>query len=101
MNVPNNDIKDGDEIVEFIGSGPPQGTGLHRYIFLIFKQPFRIDVTNIKKIPNCSRVGRLSTSMRTFTDEYQFGTPIYGNFYQAEFDDYVPTLHAQLSSGCN
>lgn len=39
MNILNSDIKSGDEIVEYRGSGPPKDTGLHRYIFLIFKQP--------------------------------------------------------------
>uniref|UniRef100_A0A336K649 CSON010145 protein n=1 Tax=Culicoides sonorensis TaxID=179676 RepID=A0A336K649_CULSO len=100
VNVPNNDVKDGDHIVEFIGSGPPQGTGLHRYIFMIFKQQDRIDVSNIKKVRNCSRDGRLMTRAKTFIDEYQLGAPLFGNFYQAQFDDYVPELHKQLGGGC-
>lgn len=39
MNIPESDVKEGDEVVEYIGSGPPNGTGLHRYIYLVFKQP--------------------------------------------------------------
>lgn len=39
MNIPESSIENGDEVIEFIGSGPPKGTGLHRYIFLIYKQP--------------------------------------------------------------
>jgi hypothetical protein len=27
------------------------------------------------------------------------GEPIAANFYQAQYDDYVPTLHAQLGVG--
>lgn len=99
MNVPNNDVKDGDELFEFIGSGPPQGTGLHRYVFMVFKQPAKIDVTNIQKTRNCSREGRVSSSAKAFIDEHKLGDPLFGNFYQAQYDDYVPTLHKQLS-GC-
>lgn len=38
MNIPECSIEKGDEVIEFIGSGPPKGTGLHRYIFLVYKQ---------------------------------------------------------------
>lgn len=44
-----------------------------------------------------SRDGRLNTKAREFADEYKLGNPIAGNFYQAQFDDYVPVLHAQLA----
>lgn len=43
-----------------------------------------------------SRDGRLNTKARDFADEYKLGNPIAGNFYQAQYDDYVPVLHAQL-----
>ncbi|KNC21388.1 hypothetical protein FF38_12547 [Lucilia cuprina] len=48
-NIPGNDLSKGEILTAYVGSGPPQGTGLHR------------------------------------------------NFYQAEWDDYVPTVHRQLS----
>lgn len=38
VNIPGNKVSVGQTLVEYIGSGPPQGTGLHRYIFLVFKQ---------------------------------------------------------------
>lgn len=39
MNIPDNVVENGDTVIEYIGAGPPKGTGLHRYVFLIFKQP--------------------------------------------------------------
>lgn len=39
MNIPESDVGKGDEVIEYIGSGAPKGTGLHRYIFLVYKQP--------------------------------------------------------------
>ena len=37
-NIRGSDVHHGDEIFEYRGSGPPQGSGLHRYVFLIFRQ---------------------------------------------------------------
>lgn len=41
MNILESDVKSGDEITQYIGAGAPKGTGLniHRYIYLVFKQP--------------------------------------------------------------
>lgn len=37
-NIPGGKIDEGETLAAYVGSGPPQGTGLHRYVFLIFKQ---------------------------------------------------------------
>lgn len=39
MNIPESFVESGDEVIEYLGSGPQQGTGLHRYVFLVYKQP--------------------------------------------------------------
>lgn len=38
MNIPESFVESGDEVIEYLGSGAEAGTGLHRYIFLVFKQ---------------------------------------------------------------
>lgn len=38
-NIPGSAVGNGDEVVQFIGAGPPKGTGPHRYGILIFQQP--------------------------------------------------------------
>ena len=42
INIPGNRIAEGQVIAEYIGSGPPEGTGLHRYVFLVFQQSEKI-----------------------------------------------------------
>lgn len=37
MNIPESSVEKGDHIFEYRGSGAPKGTGLHRYIFLVYK----------------------------------------------------------------
>lgn len=44
VNIPGSAVADGQTIVEYIGSGAPQHTGLHRYIFLVYKQPKQLEV---------------------------------------------------------
>lgn len=44
VNIPGNDVPAGDTVAEYVGAGPPQGTGQHRYVFLVYKQSKRIAI---------------------------------------------------------
>lgn len=44
-----------------------------------------------------SRQDRLKWSAADFAKQYNLGIPIAGNFFQGQYDDYVPILQAQLS----
>lgn len=97
VNIQGNNISSGTNLYEYIGSGPPAGSGLHRYIFLVFKQRARILTQDIKVTTNRSREGRLSTKARDLITQFNLeNIPVAGNFYQAQYDDYVPILHQQL-----
>jgi phosphatidylethanolamine-binding protein (PEBP) family uncharacterized protein len=39
VNIPGCDIDKGEVAAAYIGSGPPEGTGLHRYVFLGKAEP--------------------------------------------------------------
>ncbi|KAH9388565.1 Phosphatidylethanolamine-binding protein 1 [Tyrophagus putrescentiae] len=97
VNIPGNDISKGDTLSEYIGAGPPKGTGLHRYVFLAYKQNGKINPDE-KRLTNRSGEGRANFKIRDFAKKYGLGEPVAGNFYQAEFDDFVPKLYEQLSS---
>ncbi|XP_030369426.1 protein D3-like [Scaptodrosophila lebanonensis] len=94
INIPGNKVADGQVLAEYIGSGPPEGSGLHRYVFLVFKQNEKI--TTDKFIPKTQREGRVSVKTRDYVTKYKFGAPVAGNFYQAQYDDYVPILRGQI-----
>lgn len=94
-------VADGDTIAEYVGSGPPQGSGLHRYIFLLFKQSNgqKIDfkAQNETFSTKTSREGRVKTNTKNLIEKYGLELPpVAGNFYQAQYDDYVPQLHKQM-----
>lgn len=95
VNIPGNKISSGDTICEYIGSGPPQGFGIHRYIFLVFKQSNGKQVFDLPFASKYTREGRLSTETRKLITDYDLQL-IAGNFYLAQYDDYVPILHEQM-----
>ncbi|XP_060536978.1 phosphatidylethanolamine-binding protein homolog F40A3.3-like isoform X2 [Cylas formicarius] len=94
-NVPGNDISKGEVLSAYVGAGPPQGTGLHRYVFLVYKQTGQLTF-NEPRLTNKSGEKRGCFSIRKFSEKYNLGQPIAGNLYQAQWDDYVPILYKQL-----
>lgn len=59
VNVRGTEPSTGETLVEYIGSGPPEGTGLHRYILLIYRQPGKLDMSEFKKVPKNELPGRI------------------------------------------
>ncbi|GJQ70411.1 hypothetical protein Trydic_g22840 [Trypoxylus dichotomus] len=96
-NIPGSNVNKGEMLSEYVGAGPPKGTGLHRYVLLVYKQPGKLSF-NEKKLTNRSGDGRGKFSIRNFAKKYNLGDPIAGNFFQAQWDNYVPTLYKQLGS---
>lgn len=95
-NIYGGDINKGEVLSDYIGSGPPKGTGLHRYVFLVYKQQEKCNFSNIPKLPNNSGDKRGKFSIGKFAQQFKLGPPIAGNFFVAKYDDYVPKLYAQL-----
>ncbi|KDR09018.1 protein D1-like [Zootermopsis nevadensis] len=95
-NIPGDKVDQGETLTEYVGSGPPKDSGLHRYVFLAYKQPGKISYEE-PRINNTSRDTRPNFSIKAFALKYNLGNPVAGNFFQAQYDDYVPTLHAQFS----
>uniref|UniRef100_A0A646QDK5 PBP1 n=1 Tax=Hemiscolopendra marginata TaxID=943146 RepID=A0A646QDK5_9MYRI len=95
VNIPGTDVSKGETLSEYIGSGPPKGTGLHRYVYLVYKQPEKLKPTETR-LTNRSGDNRGNFKIKNFAKKYHLGDPIAGNFYQAEWDDYVPKLYEQL-----
>jgi len=95
-NIPGNEIAKGDVLSQYIGAGPPENTGLHRYVYLVYKQPGQIQDKEHGKL-GFSGEKRNNWSVDKFAKKHNLGNPVAGNIYQAEYDDYVPKLYARLS----
>ncbi|KAF8356831.1 hypothetical protein PRIPAC_91826 [Pristionchus pacificus] len=97
-NIPGQDLAKGDVLSAYVGSGPPPKTGLHRYIFLIYEQKGRIEDKEHGILTNTSADNRGGWKAAKFVEKHGLGVPVAGNFYQAEYDDYVPLLYKQLGA---
>ncbi|XP_018568605.1 protein D3-like [Anoplophora glabripennis] len=95
VNIPGNSVEKGETLAEYIGAGPPKDTDFHRYVFLLYVYRETIKFTE-KKILKTSPEGRPKFSVRKFTEKYSLGRPVAGNFFMAEYDNYVPELFKQL-----
>lgn len=96
-NIPGAEVVKGDTLSEYVGSGPPEKTGLHRYVFLVYKQSGKLTFDE-PRLTNRSGDSRGGFAIQKFVEKYSLGTPVAGNFYQAEWDDYVPILYKQLGA---
>merc|ERR1712176_219091 len=102
VNVNGNDLtKSGDNIIDYVGSGPPQGSGMHRYVWLIYEQiNGKIDINKCgqKKLISGGGKGegRRSWKARKFVSDNKLGPLVAGTYYNAEYDQFVPKLYAWL-----
>lgn len=95
VNVPNYYVKKGKVLSAYIGAGPPKDTGLHRYVLLVYKQKCKLEFDE-PELTDTSADGRGGFKIADFAKKYDLGEPIAGNFFQAEWDDYVPQLYEKL-----
>ena len=70
-------------------------SGLHGYCLFVFKQPGKIKV-DMKKIEKYSLLPRRSFKTQAFAEKHNLGTALAGNFFLAEYDDYVPILQRPI-----
>jgi len=95
VNIPSTNLKEGQEIVQYLSSGPGQGTGLHRYTFFLFGHSNKIEVKDAV-IPNTTPTGRRSFNTFQYAQKHGLGSPLAWNYFEAEWDEYVPIVRKQL-----
>jgi len=99
VNVPGSDIASGDSLADYVGCGAPEGTDYHRYIFLVYKQGEKFDISGEKILKAAGGGGadRACTSHKDFLPKFQTPpTLVAANFYMGIYDDSVPGLYGWL-----
>ncbi|XP_034026765.1 phosphatidylethanolamine-binding protein 1 [Thalassophryne amazonica] len=96
VNMKGNDVSTGCVMSDYVGSGPPKDTGLHRYVWLVYEQSGSLSCTE-PALSNRSGDNRGRFQIKSFRKKYNLGDPVAGTCYQAEWDDYVPKLYEQLA----
>ncbi|XP_045104149.1 protein D2-like [Portunus trituberculatus] len=94
VNIPGNDVSSGDTLSQYVGPGPPRGTGLHRYVFVVYRQSGRLTCDE-PRVPNTSASPRRCFKINKFAEKYNLQL-IAGNFFQAKYDSYCDQVHKQL-----
>nr|XP_018901359.1 PREDICTED: protein D3-like isoform X1 [Bemisia tabaci]XP_018901360.1 PREDICTED: protein D3-like isoform X1 [Bemisia tabaci]XP_018901361.1 PREDICTED: protein D3-like isoform X1 [Bemisia tabaci] len=84
VNNPGQVLRKKDTLFDYIGPQPSQGTGYHRYVFLVYGQP-RADMTfDEPRLHNdLEDVRRNNFSCREFAKKYNFSKPVAVNFFYA------------------
>lgn len=90
-NIPGTDVSKGHQVADYVSAGPPMSTGLHRIVFLLFRQKNRL--SDKMKLTNQAR---FKFSIKKFAKSFKLSAPIAANFYQTKWDLYVPILYAKL-----
>lgn len=58
VNIPGNNISEGEVRSEYIGAGPPKDTGLHRYVFVVLEQQRKLSFADVPTLKSNSAKGR-------------------------------------------
>lgn len=68
------------------------------HVFSFWKIFDVLSLHNYSYTPKESIQGRKKWSVVDLVQKFNLGNSIGGNFFQAEYDDYVPTLHTQIDA---
>ncbi|XP_028144794.2 phosphatidylethanolamine-binding protein homolog F40A3.3 [Diabrotica virgifera virgifera] len=96
VNIPGVDVPKGEVFTEYIGSGAPPNGELYTYVFLVYKQKGKLNFDEPKLTKKSADRGGFCH--RKFSEKYNLGQPIAANFFQAQYDDYVPIFYKQFES---
>ncbi|XP_015514199.1 protein D2-like [Neodiprion virginianus] len=95
-NIPEESVEKGEVLAEYVGSGPPQGSGLHRYVFLVYRQDQGAITFDERRLSTWDGKQRRRFSIQKFAEKYSLVGPLAGNYFTAKWDESVPDLHKHL-----
>ena len=84
VNIPGSELDKGDTLCGYMGAAPPKGSGLHRYVLLVFKQAGPVDVSQETHLKADTSKGRANFSISKFAAKHGFGDPVAANFFKAQ-----------------
>lgn len=91
VNIPGTDITKGETIAPYVPCAPLKGTGLHRYVFAIYRQPGKVNFLETR-LSSGSFDNREGFSSKSFSEMYKLGQPIAYNWFVARWDRNVPKI---------
>lgn len=96
-NIPGNAVEKGELLMEYMRPIPLSGTGYHRYIFVLYKQDKKLDLSSYKKEGPCLSLKERNWSTYNFYRDHQdYITPAGLAFFQADWDSSVTDFFHNL-----
>ncbi|XP_022110541.1 39S ribosomal protein L38, mitochondrial-like isoform X2 [Acanthaster planci] len=97
-NIPGNQLSQGEEIFNYLPPFPAQGTGYHRFVFVLFQQEGRVDYSSRAVSLPCRKLRERTFETLEFYRQYQdMITPAGLGFFQSRWDSSVrETFHQTL-----
>ena len=84
----------GQTVLPYLVVAPFHGSGLHRYVFLLFKQSVHFDG---KQVINLEMFNRKKADIDNLTLTYGLGSPIGINVFESQWTSFVDTFHEEYS----
>ncbi|XP_072154907.1 protein D3 isoform X1 [Bemisia tabaci] len=84
VNIPGANWTQGFCLTEYIGILGYYEHAIHRYVFLLYKQPGKLKFTERVLDPRPVEMLRYKFSTRNFAKKYNFGDPLAVNFFMSE-----------------
>jgi hypothetical protein len=75
-NIPGAEINKGEVLQDWAPPSPPSGSGLHRYVFILYEQPERLETTVFESVRSKWACDAWATEMGM--------TPVGATFFQAQ-----------------
>jgi len=86
-NIKGSDISSGEEVFSYMQPFPPQGTGFHRFAFVLYKQEAPMDVSTFKHDKGTTNLSERTFSTYEFYQAHQENlTPAGLAFFQSDWD---------------
>lgn len=96
VNIPGKNVSKGKSVVDYVGPCPPAGTGLHRYVLMVFQQENEILRHLSLRVSRHQGLERRKFNTLMFAVKYKLIGPVAMNYFQAEFDDAASQNLAQI-----
>jgi phosphatidylethanolamine-binding protein (PEBP) family uncharacterized protein len=95
VNIPGNDVSQGKELAGFVPTGAPKDTGLHRYVWMLYRQSGTLQIDE-PHIASDIAGGRAKFNVEAWAKKHGLGEPVAVTWYEAEYDSFVDELYARF-----
>ncbi|KAL8589914.1 hypothetical protein ACOMHN_024001 [Nucella lapillus] len=86
-NIPGSDVPGGETLCDYLQPFPVRGVGYLRYVFVLYCQNKRLDLSSFKRPPNCRSLAERTFSTLEFYRQHQKDiTPACVRFFQSQWD---------------